>query len=299
VAAILALAPVAAWRANHGACDLSRTRFAETFARDLLEPLPEHAILLTNGDNDTMPLWYLQQAEHVRPDVLVVNLPLANTGPFVAQLRRSDPDLAPLLAGEPMLEVLPPLPASGALFATAVEPHAGLGLPAGVTPPDSVLFRPTGTLYADDRVVLGILRLTHWRRPLDVACTVSPDRLSWLWPFARLDGLAYRVIPSDDPAVHDVDHLRRQLLERLSYAGVADTTVTLDNDSRAMCSDYMAVLVQLAMAQLKARHPRDALATLQFMDRRTPPARLMGDDRALAALRAQVAAAAAGVESGH
>jgi hypothetical protein len=62
--------------ANHAGCDRSRTRYAETLARDLLEPLPPDAILFTNGDNDSFPLYYLQQVEHVRTDVLVVNLPL-------------------------------------------------------------------------------------------------------------------------------------------------------------------------------------------------------------------------------
>jgi len=291
MAVILALAPLAEWRRNHRPCDLSRIRFAETFARDLLEPLPARTILLTNGDNDSIPLWYLQQVEHVRPDVIVVNLPLANTGPFVTRLRRSDPDLAHLLEGEPMTEVLLPVQGSNVPFATVVEPRAGLGLPGGVQPPDSVRFRPSGLLYGEDRVVLGILRLTHWKRPVEVACTVSPDRLQWLWPFARLDGLAYRIIPSDDPAVHDLDHWRRQLIEGLSYAGVADTTVVLDRDSRMMCSNYLGALVQLATAQLKARRPDDAMAMLQFIDRHTPPARLMGDDRLLVGLRAQVKAA--------
>ncbi|HEY6195864.1 MAG TPA: DUF2723 domain-containing protein [Candidatus Eisenbacteria bacterium] len=291
-AVILALAPLAEWRANHRTCDLSRNRFAETFARDLLEPLPARTILLTNGDNDSIPLWYLQQVERVRPDVLVVNLPLTNTGPYVAQLRRRDPDLVHLLAGEPMTEVLLPVQASDAPFATAVEPRAGLGLPDLVEPPDSVRFRPSGMLYAEDRVVLDILRLTRWKRPVDVACTVSPDRLQWLWPFARLDGLAYRIIPSDDPAVHDLDHFRGQLL-RLSYAGVVDTTLILDRDSRWMCSNYLTSLIKLATAQLKARRPFDAMATLRFTDRHAPPARLLEDDRQLVALRAQIKAAAA------
>jgi hypothetical protein len=272
-AALLALAPLAAWRANHESCDLSRTRFAETFARDLLEPLPERAILLTNGDNDSFPLWYLQEAEGVRRDVAVINLPLANMGSYVARLRR-DPDLAQLLAGEKMTRVLEPAQANGQPVRTVVEPRTGLGLPAGMDPPDTVTFHPTGTLYGEDRVVLDILRLTRWKRPLYLAVTVSPDRLAWLWPFTRYDGLAQRVIPSDDPAVWDVDHLRRQLFERVSYAGIADTTVAMDRDTRAICSNYLAALIQLARAEMLRGRAEDAVATLRFIERHTPPARL-------------------------
>ena len=60
---------------NFRLCDRSRTRYAERYGRDLLEPLPPGAVLVTSGDNDSFPLWYLQSVEHVRTDVLVVNLP--------------------------------------------------------------------------------------------------------------------------------------------------------------------------------------------------------------------------------
>jgi hypothetical protein len=292
LAAVLALAPLAAWRANHEACDISRTRFAETFARDLLEPLPERAILLTNGDNDSFPLWYVQEAEGVRRDVAVINLSLANMGPYVARLRRSDPDLAQLLAGEEMTRVLGPAKASGHAVLTVVEPRTGLGLPAGAEPPDTVRFHPTGLLYGEDRVVLDILRLTRWKRPVHLACTVSPERLSWLRPFTRIDGLALRVIPSDDPGVWDVDHLRRQLFERVSYAGIADTTVMMDRDTRAMCSNYLAALIQLAMAELRLGRGDEALETLHFIDRHTPPTRLGWSEDQMAELRTQIEAAA-------
>jgi hypothetical protein len=293
LAAVLALVPLAAWRANHEVCDLSRTRFAETFARDLLEPLPQRAILLTNGDNDSFPLWYVQEAEGVRRDVAVINLPLANMGSYVARLRRSDPDLAQLLAGEKMTRVLVAAQASGRPVRTVVEPRTGLGLPAGADPPDMVRFQPTGLLYGEDRVVLDILRLTRWKRPLHLACTVSPDHLAWLRPFTRIDGLAQRVIPSDDPAVWDVDHLRRQLFERVSYDGIADTTVTMDGDTRAMCANYLAALIQLAMVELRVGRGDDALATLRFIDRHTPPARLGWTEGQMAEIRTRIEAEAA------
>ena len=74
-AGALALAlPASAAIANFRDHDLSRANLAERFARDFLEPLPRGAILFTNGDNDSFPLWYLQQVEHVRTDVDVVNL---------------------------------------------------------------------------------------------------------------------------------------------------------------------------------------------------------------------------------
>ena len=280
LALVLALAPAAAWRANRPICDLSRWRFAESFARDLLEPLPERAILLTNGDNDSMPLWYLQQAEGVRPDVTVVNLPTANTGTCVEQLRRRDPEFAGLLAAEPMRPILPVLSVKDTTVRTGVEPRADLGLPAGVEPPATVSFEATGDLYGSDRLVLDLFRLTRWRRPVYIACTVTRDGVRWLWPYARMDGLAFRVIPSDDPNVWDRDHLREQLLEHVRYQGIADTTVPMDVDSRAMCSNYVAALIQLATAQAARGQGPEALVTIRFLETHVPPGRsLMGAEQ--------------------
>ncbi|HEX4682164.1 MAG TPA: DUF2723 domain-containing protein [Gemmatimonadaceae bacterium] len=54
----------------------------------LLEPLPPRTVLFVSGDNDTYPLWYAQQAEHMRPDVTTVTLPLLGAGWYVDELRR-------------------------------------------------------------------------------------------------------------------------------------------------------------------------------------------------------------------
>jgi hypothetical protein len=76
--------------------DRSGRYAARDFGRNYLASVAPNGIIFCNGDNDTFPLWYLQEVEGFRTDVRAVNLSYLATDWYISQMQRAAYESAPL-----------------------------------------------------------------------------------------------------------------------------------------------------------------------------------------------------------
>jgi hypothetical protein len=76
--------------------DRSTKLVAHDMSYNYLQSCAPNAILFTYGDNETYPLWYLQEVEHVRPDIRIVNLSLFDGDWYINDMRKKQNSSAAL-----------------------------------------------------------------------------------------------------------------------------------------------------------------------------------------------------------
>ena len=256
-------------QANYRVHDRSGNYVSWDWAWNILQSCEKDAILFTNGDNDTFPLWYLQEVERIRTDVRVVNLSLANTGWYLDQLKNSSPRGAKKIAfslsdGEiasitytPIDSIDAVLPSTAARQQLQRESQR-----RGISPPSEpvdtmtwllkpgVTYEGQGYLRPQDIAVYEILMNNFAQRPIYFALTVDTESMIGLDNFLRLDGLAYRVVPvkSMDPMSYvDPVLLYKNLVDVYRYRNLNNSGVYLEETSRRLCNNYTPLFFRLAL----------------------------------------------------
>ena len=305
--AALVFAAVPGWMLveNYDDHDRSGRRIATDFARNMLESTAPNAILFTNGDNDTFPLWYLQEVEGVRRDVRVVNLSLLNTPWYIRQLRdqwsresaplpmsvtdadlagiggpidrRPTGDLAPRLFQDQ--EVALPVDANRFLDETIAGRLDTSTIPDRMT--WTLRGQPVGegqsVLYTADLAVLDILRSVAedgWQRPVYFAATVAQSSELGLQSYFQNEGLARRVVPiarpTGDPDGYVTPEVALARLGKFEFGGLDDPDVYHDENARNMADGYRIRFATIAGQLAERGRTEEAVALLDRVTQAVP-----------------------------
>lgn len=185
------------------------------YSYNILQSCEPDAILFTAGDNDTFPVWFLQDVMGVRRDVRVVNLSLGNTQWYIDQLKNRSPWGAkkiPLSFPDASIQVHETDP--GALGSYEGPPEnvvikVNPEIMKKYTTDPEILKNSTfaftykgasmqGRNYfrVQDQLVKDILTQCKFERPVYFSSTaMNSDNLIGLDDYLRLEGMAYRICP--------------------------------------------------------------------------------------------------------
>ena len=277
---LLAL-PVNVLVANYHEHNRRGNYVAWDYSYNILQSCEPNGIIFTNGDNDTFPLWYLQEVEHVRKDVKIVNLSLLNTPWYIKQLRNIEPkikignlsddtiDRINLMPWQKRTVKISPPPDS---FFTSPE-HPELrqfGQNIRNLPPMEWELEPTltfskqGFLRVQDIMVLQILEANRWERPIYFATTVSPDNKLGMDDYLEMEGLAFRIYPQKVRRV-DPDKLRYNVFNVYKYRNLNNPKVFYDDNVVRLVGNYRTAFLQLAIDDLYKGNKERMIETLDSM----------------------------------
>jgi tetratricopeptide (TPR) repeat protein len=208
------------------------------YARNLLESCRPNSILFTNGDNDTFPLWFMQEVENVRMDVRVVNLSLANTDWYIHQLLEQEPKLI-LGFNHPQIDGLRPQPNN---LTEAVEHKLGkTGLTVTLEGRDKKPY-----YKVQDIMVMNIVQNNYPERPVHFAVTVSNPNMMGLEKYLIMEGMAYTLTNELHNQKLEPERTAYLVDSVYWYRGLIGGKSYLNNDTRGLLSNYFATNHHLA-----------------------------------------------------
>ncbi|MGD2067384.1 MAG: DUF2723 domain-containing protein [Gemmatimonadota bacterium] len=263
-------------------------RVARDWAYDLLMSVEPYAVLFTNGDNDTFPLWYLQEVEGIRPDVTVVVGQYLHTTWYPRQLQRlSAPERQRSFAYptgvDPYFDGSAALPAGPVidLEPDVMDRVTGGRLDQDMTatfPGLAVTFPEGMYLSRSQRITLRIILDSVAERPVYFASSAGMMSELGLARWAVRNGLVSELVlrPPDGPLppgtvqgqdvyggeVFDLERSMHLWDEVYRYRGLLDRDVWADRSTLGIPWQYYALAVQLADVASRTGAPEEDVTEL-------------------------------------
>ncbi|UCH10073.1 MAG: DUF2723 domain-containing protein, partial [Fidelibacterota bacterium] len=252
--------------ANYHEHDRTDNYVAWDYSYNLLNSCKEGSVLFTNGDNDTFPLWYLQEVEKVRKDVRVVNLSLLNTDWYIQQLRDIEPQL-PLSLSDKVISEMTPIPWKEN---TIRLPIADPDHPTGHI---EWTLRPTyggRFLRVQDRMIVQIIRDMKWTHPIYFAVTVAPENKIGLDQYLEMQGLVYELKSKPVRPIVNLELLRHNLLGVYRYRNLNDPSIYYNPNIQRLMQNLRASFLQLAVDGIIKNNTHQTQTILDTLDALIP-----------------------------
>ena len=291
---------------NYGDHDRSENYVARDYAHNMLNSVEEDAIIFTNGDNDTYPLWYLQEVEGVRTDVRVVNLSLLNTSWYIRQLKdhatyESEP-LPISLSSERIQSIRPTrwkprqvkLPVQTAALESRLEPYMPEAPTDSTVLESPMTWQLQGRSYGQNQQILQVADLAvynmlrtnaqnQWERPIYFAVTVARSGQLNLQNYFQLEGQAYRVLPikHNQPLGRVIPGLTDARMSEFRFTNLADSSAYYNENARRMVDGYRLHFSHAAERLARTGHAERGRTLLDDFTADVPFSTIPGDIQTL------------------
>ncbi|MBI3872383.1 MAG: DUF2723 domain-containing protein [candidate division Zixibacteria bacterium] len=227
LAIVAALLPLRTLQANWRGADRSRNFTPYDYAWNLLQSCKPNAILFTSGDNDTFPLWCIQEVYGVRKDVAIVNLSLAQTDWYIWQMKHMW-GLPVTFTDDQILWSVP----DRSLGMELDRPKEAYKDPVSGNRHYLFPTRDGGSyLPVNEMIVEHIVLNNKWERPIYFSSNPSDKSRLHLEKHCRVVGEAFEVVREDAPMDFDYPATASLMDSTYLYRGFDDPTIGLDDNA--------------------------------------------------------------------
>lgn len=270
---------------NYPTHDRSGNYVAWDYSYNMLMSCEKDGVLYTNGDNDTFPLWYLQEVEYVRTDVRVANLSLLNTNWYVHQLKHYEPKV-PISLSDEEIERIGPVRWPKKKTIEIEIPEDYLSREEEVFKNTLQLRKPQINptmkfnlgpkfygqyLRVQDWMIINTLYANKFRKPLYFAVTVSKDNmLDGLQKYLRMDGLAFKITTIPQWSI-EPDTLYNNLMNKYIYRNLDNPDVFYNKNIIALLQNYRSAFIQLSNHFATFQNREKVKELIQKMNEVMPP----------------------------